>query len=133
MARSTKPAGDLTGRQTEKLLAERKEEIEARAQEIATTQQMQDQHDDSVVIDYSDPNHPVEISRDAAPLEFDDPGVEVLEEDGVELNVPMRTVRILETFKCTIGYGNDYEFVGGRRYSLPVWVIEHLDEKGLVA
>lgn len=134
MARSSKPAGDHTGRQTEQLLRERTEELDKAAERMTMTQQLEQEYNDNTVIDYTDPEHPVELDIAVAVPEFDeDESIEVVEEAGTEIKVKKRTVRITETCSPTIGYGNKYEFIAGRKYTLPVWVVEHLDEKGLVA
>jgi hypothetical protein len=131
MARSAKQPGDFTGRQTEQKALEHQEELARRQQEISTTQRIEAQRDESIGIDYSDPDRPKEVPLTQATL-LDDPHGVVEEEVG-GLNEPMRWVKVLDTFTCTIGYGRKYEFEAGRRYHLPVHVCEHLDEKGYIA
>ena len=31
----------------------------------------------------------------------------------------------------TLGYGNTYTFLAGRRYRVPRWIADHLEERGL--
>ncbi len=135
-ARSTKPATDMTGRKTEELLRQQAEEDAEVQERLGMANRLEKEHDANTVIDYSDPNNPKEVFiQDAAP-KYDD-AVEVVEyasDEGIDINVPMRTVKINTTMdRVMMGYGNYYNFVAGRRYTLPEHVCELLDEKGYVS
>lgn len=135
MGRSSKAAGDFTGRMTEKRALEQKDELERRQNEIATAQRLEQEHDDSVFIDYSDPDHPREVPLSGAALYDGLDADTVVEEETVTVADPgqrMIMVRPIETIEFTKGYGNVYSLKAGVRSLVPKHVADHLEEKGLI-
>lgn len=139
---------DITGRKNEQLRKEHAEELSRREGEIATfnTEAKRSQTDDII-----DPMTNEIIKSDGtvtsmADDEDDSPrligtGSSKIEEladtapvtaTGRDLNekVVIRVNCDLED--VTLGYGNTYTFAEGRKYRVPLWIAEHLEERGLV-
>lgn len=119
MTAPRKRAGDVTGRATDNLAAQHVKDLEARAGEISLVNAAAAAVADEVI----------EIKpRDMTPPP--PPEVEVIEVDVPE---PMVEVRISETVEMmTFGVGNHYDFEAGRRYRVPRFLADHLEEKGLL-
>lgn len=119
MATARKGAGDFTGRQNEKLVAENKDELAKRAQEISIMNE-------------------VEAEENAKPIDYTNgpstkQEVEELEINEVELEEPTRTVTLNTNLESmTYGAGNHYTFEAGRKYVVPVALARHLREKGYI-
>lgn len=141
--------GDATGRKREELQREHSEELAARENEIALVNAEHTRsHDEDVI----DPATREIIKQDGSILRMDadtddaprvigtgDAAIEELDEPAPtpgaavpDLNekVVIRVNADLED--VTLGYGNVYSFIEGRRYRVPRWVADHLDSKGLI-
>ena len=119
MATARKGAGDFTGRQTEKLVAENKDELAKRAQEISIMAE----------VEATENAKPVDYSNGPSPKN----AVEELEVHEVELEEPTRTITLNTTLESmTYGAGNHYTFEAGRKYVVPAALARHLKEKGYI-
>jgi len=104
LAASRKSPRDYTGRKAQELAEKHAKEIEA-MQGRLTTVAVPEIESEEVVED----NTPIEVGSDM---------------------VKMRVNTDLED--VTIGQGNNFTFYRNRIYTVPKWVYNHLDEKGLV-
>lgn len=117
MATARKGAGDFTGRQTEKLVADNKEELLKRAQEISIMAEVEAEENAK----------PVDYTNGPSPKEED------LEIHEVSLESPTRTVTLNTTLESmTFGAGQHYTFEAGRKYVVPADLARHLKEKGYI-
>jgi hypothetical protein len=135
MARGTvKRAGDITGRETQRLQAEHIVELQARADEISLINAAALEVDETpVVLIPVDPNAepvpPVHNYFDGPDNMTDDE----LQQVNVEVEQPMVKFRVNEDLeKVTIGQGNIWDFTEGRTYIAPRHVYDHLEEKGYI-
>lgn len=138
-----KRGGDVTGRNSERLAAEKAAELEARQQEISLINAKARAVDDEVVDLTSEDviNEPPvvqEADQDkyqpvAAKPQDVGPGAEEIQVQEVEVAEPVREFRVNEDLEnVTIGQGNNYNFYEGKKYRAPKHVYDHLDEKGYV-
>lgn len=113
-----KRVGDLTGLETQRLIAENAKELKERQKEIALMAEVEAEISD-IPIDYSE--GPTPIVEDE---------IEVQE---VELETPTRTIMLNTTLESmTFGAGKHYSFEEGRKYTVPTALAKHLDDKGYV-
>ena len=115
MATARKPAGDLTGRQAEKLAAERDAEAKERAKTMATA---------TIVAEAEKSNTVIDLTAKPAP---------VVEEQPVVVEEAPREIRVNTNLTdIVIGQGNYLTFEVGVPYRVPAFVANHLEEKGLI-
>lgn len=119
-ARGTKKSNDYTGRQAEKLAAEKAEEKATRAKEMAMiTAEEQREFDEQV--------HDLTVTPDAPTI------VDDVVEIGVVMADDSVVVRVAEDVEnMTFGYGNTYSFKAGGKYKVPVGVSDRLADLGLL-
>lgn len=149
--------GDVTGRKREELAREHSEEVKAREKELGLVNAAHRRSVDEDVIDpfskeiISDADgsvRPMEEPEEDAPKfigsntadfaveELPEPKTDtdpkiMRSDDQAYLNekVVVRVNSDLED--VTLGAGNHFSFIAGRRYRVPRWVANHLEEKGL--
>lgn len=115
MASARKPAGDLTGRTSEKLAAERTAAAKERAAHIATATLVAESEKANKIVDLVDRELPE------------------VEEQPVVVEASDRVVRVNANLEdVVIGQGNYFTFEAGVQYRVPAHVAAHLEEKGLV-
>ncbi|WP_063728988.1 hypothetical protein [Streptomyces sp. RTd22] len=115
MTTARKPAGDLTGRQAEKLAQARDAEAKERAKSMATATIVAESEKSDVVVDL-----------------VENPKPEVEEQPVVVEEAP-REIRVNANLTdVVIGQGNYFTFEVGVPYRVPAFVANHLEEKGLV-
>ncbi|MCZ0981847.1 hypothetical protein O1L60_31035 [Streptomyces diastatochromogenes] len=117
MATARKPAGDLTGRQAEKLAAERDAEAKERAKSMATATVVAEAEKSNTVVDL--------VAKPTPEVEVEEQPV-VVEEAPREIRVNTNLTDIV------IGQGNYMTFEVGVPYRVPAHVANHLEEKGLI-
>lgn len=156
--RQAKP-GDVTGRKREELAREHSEELKAREGEISliTAERTRSENEDIIDLetreiikddgsvlkmdDEDEDEGPRLIGSSTATMEIEelpDPKEEqakngkVVHAHTVEYLNEKVVVRVnCDLEEVTLGYGNIFSFVEGRRYRVPRWVAMHLEEKGL--
>lgn len=118
--RSTKKAGDFTGRQAAAEAAKAAEEKKARQDEIAMrTAEEQREFDESVFDVTQNPAEPTVVDE-VVPV-----GVETADDSVV--------VRVAEDIdNMTYGYRNNYTFKAGGKYKVPKALAERLESLGLI-
>lgn len=120
MAKQHARPGDLTGQLKAQLAEEHAVEVEARASQIAlVTAQAAAKQDEVIDLAPKVPEVKEEVIGEITVTE-------------VDLNQQVVEFRTNDTFSCTLGHGNDYDFVEGQKVRAPKWIYTHLDEKGLV-
>lgn len=113
-ARTRRPQ-DYTGREADKLAAQRDAAAAARAQEITMISETEAEPTDDI-IDLTEPPEP--------------PVVTTAE---VEVRSPKRKVRVnTDLENMTFGHGNNYNLAAGQQYMLPSEVADHLEKLGFV-
>lgn len=133
MATARKAPGDFTGRQTEKLRKEASEKDADRAKQLSMATAEEKERIDNTIVDYSDPNRPVEEDAPAGAFDtYDVDTDDVVEVEQEGDSTPMVLIRLNADLKTNVGYRQEYEFEAGRRYRVPKHVADHLDEKGYV-
>lgn len=140
--RSNRPAGDVTGRNAERLAAQAENELAERAGSISTARGGPAVvEDDSVLVDVTDASNPRQVSLTDGDINEDErweiertraAGGEVVEVGSVEVSDRTRLMRVSEKINPTVGFGNDYEFEPGKVYRVPEVVYLHLDDIGYV-
>jgi hypothetical protein len=152
--------GDVTGRKREELAREHSEEIKAREGEISLLTQAAARSVDEDIIDLEtrevinansgavtrmdedddDDDAPRLIGSSTATMQIEelpDPQAQaqangVVHAQTVEYLNEKVVVRINTDLEdITLGYGNTFTFLEGRRYRVPRWVASWLDERGL--
>lgn len=141
--RSTRPAGDVTGRNAERLAAEAEEQQEARTG-LTTTglhRGLTTVEEEGVLVDVTDAANPRKISITDDDVTEDERyevertralGGDVVDVGAVEVSERTRLMRVSEKISPTIGFGNDYSFEPGKVYRVPEVVYLHLDDIGYV-
>ena len=110
---------DHTGRQKEALAKEHAEELAQRKEEIALANAAEAERINNDVIDVTE--------RPEAPTVI----VDSVEEVGVGLADNTVIIRVSEdVIEMTYGAGNNYTFLAGRKYKVPAYIADHLEEKG---
>lgn len=147
---------DFTGRKREALNREHSDEIKAREDEISTLAAAQQRSIDEDVIDPETREiikldgtvEPMDEEEDEAPrlIGSGDKKIEELPEPkqhvpehvlaGRQQSVEYLEEKVVVRVNCdledvTLGYGNTYTFLAGRRYRVPRWIADHLEERGL--
>ena len=113
-------AGDVTGRQREKLVKQHAEELAARANEMSIATQVEAARVQTEVTDLTTPARPTTI-------------IDEVETVGVDLADETEVVRVAEDIEhMTIGAGNHYSFKAGQKYKVAKKVARHLREKGFL-
>ena len=108
---------DVTGRVREQMIKDSAEALAARANEISMATAAQEYKDATEIVDLSTPSAPTVID------EFESVGVSLADDQVV--------IRVAENLEMvTIGAGNNYSFVAGKKYKVPKHVAAHLQEKG---
>lgn len=135
-----RPPTDHTGAKREQLEKEHAEELQRRSSEMAMAARVQAEAKDEV-IDYAG----TEIAVDEEAILVGDGSGEALPEAveqpwetvgnvpaprGSDGSVVIRVNADLED--VTIGAGNNYSFVEGGQYRVPLHVAQHLEEKGYI-
>lgn len=123
---------DRTGQVRQQQLADQKEKEEREEAELAAMMAAEEAENDKTVnltdIEFADEDTPDE----------DEPTPEVTEVGGivdlgdVEVQQATRVIRVNATIDPTIGAGNEFHFEEGRKYRVPAFVADHLEEKGYV-
>ena len=132
MARNNGPRpGDFTGTQKAKLQREHAEEVARREGEISMMEAAEQEAAQNRVTDYTG-NQPIILDSVEDLTQADeelllDPNSPALREQ------PYRTIRVnADLENVTIGVGNNYNFVEGEKYRVPVHVADHLETLGYV-
>lgn len=124
MPAQMKRPGDVTGRETERLVRENAEKLKAREGEISLFNAQQ------AVID----SEPIDLTGGRGGLpEVQD--VQQVDDGAVTVASPVnKRMRVNTTLEnVTIGVDNVFEkFEEGREYYVPAHVYDHLEEKGYV-
>ena len=111
-------AGDVTGRQREKLIKENAEELAKRANEMSIATQVEAARLETEVVDMTEPARPTTI-------------IDEVESVGVDLADDTEVIRVAEDIEhMTLGAGNHYSFKAGQKYKVAKKVARHLREKG---
>lgn len=111
-------AGDVTGRQREKLIKENAEELAKRANEMSIATQVEAARLETEVVDMTTPARPTTI-------------IDEVESVGVDLADDTEVIRVAEDIEhMTLGAGNHYSFKAGQKYKVAKKVARHLREKG---
>ena len=108
-------AGDLTGRQRAKALAENEEELLRRQNEITTANKVAAKSLETEVIDLSNPSLPV-----------------IVQEEEVEVAEKMVRIRVNESIKPTFARVTYDLTEVGRKYEVPAFLAEWLEERGVI-
>lgn len=117
--RTTKKAGDFTGRQAQQVAAAAAEEKKQRDAEIAMMTKAEQEEFENSVTDVTNPQKPQVVD-------------EVLEV-GVETADDSVVIRVAEDIdNMTFGYRNNYTFKAGGKYKVPKGVANRLESLGLV-
>lgn len=148
--------GDTTGRKREQLAREHSEEIAAREGEISMVNAERARSTDEDVVDpmTREVFNPIDGTTRKMDAEVDDAprilgagnsAVEEIPENrptgtiGARANTSQEylnekvIVRVNTDLEdVTLGYGNQVSFIEGRKYRVPRWVAQHLEEKGLI-
>lgn len=147
------PRGDATGRQSEQLRAEHADELRARddiamLQEIPDTEPFDPDVTDVTPEGLEDANLRAAVDEDdlevLTPVGTDGPLIKAhprqrrksLIAPGVDGGRPddIITVRLNGDYpEVTLGVGVHVDFEEGRRYDVPRWVAQHLEEKDMLA
>lgn len=111
-------AGDVTGRQREKLIKDNAEELAKRANEMSIATQVEAARLETEVVDMTQPARPTTI-------------IDEVESVGVDLADDTEVIRVAEDIEhMTLGAGNHYSFKAGQKYKVAKKVARHLREKG---
>jgi hypothetical protein len=145
--RSRRPAGDHTGRQSERLAREAEPELQRRSGEITTVNPAPGTMtiDENAIVDVTNPHQPAvrritddDVSEDER-REVESHrrrGNDVVEVQSIEVGERTRLMRVSEPCNPTIGFGpngpNDFNFEPGLLYRVPEVVYDHLDAVGYV-
>jgi len=146
MPRQTKRAGDVTGRNADKLAEQKQAELAARQGEISMINAQAAVRDEETVDLTSGPvaQPPVveQADQDKVAARASQPaetgGVEVVEEPEVEVRdvevaPQVREFRVNEDLEnVTIGQGTNFNFYEGKKYRAASHIYDHLEEKGFI-
>lgn len=155
--RGSRTHGDITGRKAAKKQAELKKEQQEAASQMATVAQREREEQEEVIslvrqdpepepepeFEYQDGTPSEEPEPDATVeaivAEADQPAPQevggIVRQTGGPTVVQPKTKKIRALFdlpQVTIGAGNHFDFVEGRKYEVPANVADHLAEKELV-
>jgi len=119
MANRTVRAGDVTGKERERLAAEQAEKQREAAKQMSMATAVQSEVDQNAVFD-SVTGHVIANTEDDLVIE-------------VETEQPkMVVIRVNEDLEMTFGVGNNYNFEAGKKYTVSPDLAAHLDSKGYV-
>ncbi len=134
-----KRPGDATGRVLEKLEADKVKNEEDRQSQLTMANQAEEEHLRNTMMDWSDPKNPKEINLTDEAVEeiyadaVDADSAVLTEEGSLEAAPRMETIQVYEDIKFIYGYGNEYDLKAGRQEKVPVYIADHLAEKGWLA
>lgn len=120
--------GDYTGNRKAMLAQQYHNQQQLAAQQMSlVTQVVQEDRKESIDLmtdeDYAALEHPTQVGE----------GGEVVEVDTVPEFLKPVKFRASETLEgITVGVDRHFSLEQGRVYQAPLWVVEHLDDKGLV-
>lgn len=124
---------DATGAKRDQLAKEHQEELARRQAELTMQQQVEAQSDE--VTDYSGEG-PLTMDVDSGAEEtpeWQTVGETPIQEQGVLDGKKAVVIRVNTDLEdVTIGAGNNYTFLEGQRYKVPLHVAQHLEEKGFI-
>lgn len=144
--RSRRPAGDVTGRNAERLAAQAQDELQARAGSITTVNGPPEVLvDEDIMVDVTNSQQPQVKRATDDDISEDERreiastrrrGADVVEVGGIEVGEVTRLMRVNEKIDPVIGWGpagpNEYHFEPGVLYKVPEVVFDHLDDIGYV-
>lgn len=132
MPQKRKPPTDHTGAKREHLEREHAEELKRRQGEMAMAARVAAETDE--VVDYGPRDGEMEIMVADGPEDVVEQPWETVGDvpapRGSDGTVVIRINTNLD--EVTIGAGNNYTFMEGGQYRVPIHVAEHLEEKGYV-